>query len=66
MKPSSESCPIDLEFPDDPGLPRIPPQVTIEEMMRFTRQLEEWFPHGLPTLEERWNAKTDVPFELKD
>jgi hypothetical protein len=66
MKPSCESSLVELVFPDDPGPPRTPPQVSFEEMMRFTRQLEEWFPHGLPTLEERWKAKTEVPFELKD
>jgi hypothetical protein len=33
-------------------------------MMKGIRQMRTWFPAGIPTPEERWQAKTTDPFEF--
>lgn len=70
--PSFASCEIrdaarpslDFELPDGEGFASLPPQVTLETVMQRSRQLRLWFPQGIPTAEERWQAKTDVEFKL--
>jgi len=71
-KRSSEHCaspesggPLpDLELPEEPEFRSFPPLLPMDEYMKRNRQLRELFPDGLPTLEERWAAKTDDIFEF--
>jgi hypothetical protein len=55
---------LDLKLPPGEKFRSLPPLVSIEEMMRRSRQLREWFPAGLPTEQERWRAKSEVEFKL--
>jgi hypothetical protein len=72
MKPSSESSAQaegppprwDFELPMEAAPASLPPLVSLETMMRRNRQLREWFPAGIRSPEERWQAKTDVEFRL--
>ena len=67
-KPSSETCEVhnlpDLDLPTDPHFAPLPPQVSIEQMIKRSRELREWFPDGVPTEEERWRAKSNLEFQL--
>jgi len=51
-------------LPEDPGFAALPPRVTLVEMIARSRQLRAWFPMGLRTPEERWQAKTTQEFRL--
>lgn len=62
--PDSVSADDGLPLPDSDGFRSLPPQLSLVEMMRRTRQLREWFPAGLRSPEERWKAKTNVEFRL--
>ena len=72
MKPSSASlrnlesllADFELEPVDEPLVRRLPPQVSLEEMRRRSRQLRAWFPAGIRSAEERWRDKTTDPFIL--
>lgn len=55
---------LDLVFPVGGFVATLPPLISIEEMIERSRQLREWFPDGVRSAEERWKAKTDVPFVL--
>jgi hypothetical protein len=46
------------------GFVSLPPLLTIEEMTGRSRQLREWYPAGVPTTQERWEARVREPFEL--
>lgn len=72
MKPSSGSCVIrdavrpslDFDLPDPEGFASLPTEVSLERMLRGIRQMRAWFPDGIRTAEERWQAKSIAPFEL--
>ena len=55
---------LDFDLPEGEGIAALPPLVSLEQMIKRSRQLREWFPIGIPTPEERWRAKTDVEFHL--
>lgn len=55
---------LDLVFPEGGFVATLPPLISIEDMIERSRQLREWFPAGIRSAEERWKAKTDVPFVL--
>ena len=71
-KLSSASCEIhdgtssglDLTLPDAEGFRSLPPRVSLARMIQRSRQLRRWFPSGLRSAEERWQAKTAVEFHL--
>lgn len=72
-KPSNESFAIretvrsdgpELHLPEDPGLAPLPPRVSLVQMMARSRQMRAWFPKGIPTPEERWQAKSTDQFKL--
>jgi hypothetical protein len=72
MKPSSESSVIrdagrpslDFDLPDSEGFTSMPTRVSLERMMKGIREMRAWFPAGIPTPEERWQAKSTQPFNL--
>ena len=72
MTPSSEFFAIrdaawpslELEFPEGAGIRALPPLVSLERYIRLNRQLRRWFPAGLRSPEERWQAKTREEFRL--
>ena len=71
-KPSSDSCAIrdtvrpsiDFDLPDTEGFKSLPPEVSLERMLKGIRQMRAWFPAGIRTAEERWKAKTTEEFVL--
>ena len=73
-KPSSASCELkdaarpsqDLNLPEAPDFVSLPSLVSLEEMIARNRQLREWFPAGIPTEEERWQAKGTEEFKFLD
>jgi hypothetical protein len=72
MKPSSASSAIrdaarsslDFDMPDPEGCTSLPTWVSLERMMKGIREMRAWFPDGIPTAEERWQAKTTQEFKL--
>lgn len=68
--PSSASCEIheatvtQLRLPEDPDFAPLPPRVSLAKMIARSRQLRAWFPSGIRTPEERWQAKTTQEFRL--
>lgn len=70
--PSSESCVIrdvplpslDLHLPEGEGFDPLPPLVSLDTMTARSRQLRQWFPRGIRTEAERWQAKSTEPFVL--
>ena len=72
LKSSSESSGIrdagrpSLEFdlPNPEGFTSLPTWVSLERMMKGIRQMRAWFPAGIPTPEERWQAKSTQEFKL--
>ena len=71
-KPSSDSCAIrnaarpslDFDLPDPEGFTSLPAEVSLERMLKGVRQMRAWFPAGIRTAEERWQAKTNQEFVL--
>ncbi len=69
---SSASCEIhdaaspslDLTLPDAESFRPVPPRVSLSQMIQCSRQLRRWFPSGLRSAEERWQAKTAAEFFL--
>ena len=57
---------FDLNLPVDTPPVQTAPQVSMEALLRRTEELIKCFPKNIPTPEERWKRKVDVPFELKD
>ena len=55
---------LDLNLPDGEGFRSLPPCLSLERMVERNRQLRQWFPRGLRSAEERWQAKTSVAFEF--
>jgi hypothetical protein len=55
---------LDLNLPESPDFVSLPPLVSFEEMSRRIRQLRVWFPAGIPTPAERWEARIRVEFTL--
>jgi hypothetical protein len=55
---------LDLVLPDGGSLRSLPPRVSLAEMIQRSRQLRQWFPSGLRSPAERWQAKTDSVFRL--
>ncbi len=72
MKPSPGSCAIrdavrpslDFDLPDPEGFTSLPPEVSMERMLKGIRQTRAWFPEAMRTSEERWAAKTTEEFKL--
>ena len=72
LKPSSESSVIrdagrpslDFDLPNPEGFTSLPTWVSLERMMKVIRQMRAWFPAGIPTPEERWQAKSTQEFKL--
>ncbi len=72
MKPSSDSSAIrdaarpslDFDLPDPEGFTSLPTWVSLERMLSGVRQMRAWFPAGIPTAEERWQAKSTQVFKL--
>ena len=54
----------DLELPEEPDFRSFPALLTMDEFIKRNRQLRHMFPDGLPTLEERWAAKSGDIFEF--
>ena len=73
-KPSSASCELrdaalpslDLDLPDAPDFVSLPPLVSLEKMIRRNQELRQLFPRGIPTDEERWQAKRFEEFRFID
>jgi len=55
---------LELNLPVGETFRALPPQVSLTRFMERNRQLRQWFPAGLRTAEERWQAKTEVEFRL--
>ena len=72
LKLSSESSVIrdagrpslDYDLPNPEGFTSLPTWVSLERMMKGIRQMRAWFPAGIPTPEERWQAKSTQEFKL--
>jgi len=68
MKRSSESFATDsladFELPVDPDFHPLPPLVSMEVMIERNADFRKWFPHGIPTEEERLKAKVAEEFIL--
>ncbi len=69
---SSGSCEIheaaatqsSLDLPEGESFRPLPPRATLVQMIERSRQLRQWFPHGLRSPAERWQAKTNAEFRL--
>jgi hypothetical protein len=70
--PSSASCALhdaagpalELNLPDGEGFVPVPLRLSLAQMIQRSRQLRDWFPAGLHSAEERWQAKTNIAFQL--
>jgi hypothetical protein len=58
------SAGLELDLPSGEFFGSLPPLVSIVEMIERSRQLRRWFPKGLRSGEERWQAKTAAEFHL--
>lgn len=71
-KPSAASCELrdtvrpglDFELPDGEGFASLPPLVPLALVIQRSRQLRSWFPKGIRTAQERWEAKSTDQFHL--
>jgi hypothetical protein len=64
IKPFQEHA--DLELPTDSPPVQVPPQISLDTMQRRIEEIAKMFPDSVPTPEERFRTKIDVPFELKE
>jgi hypothetical protein len=55
---------LDLNLPDAQGFRSFPPRVSLVQLIRRNRELRRWFPGGIPSARERWDAKTADEFHL--
>lgn len=55
---------LDFDLPDSEGFTSLPTWVSLERMIQGSRQMRAWFPAGIRTPEERWQAKTTQQFKL--
>jgi hypothetical protein len=55
---------LELDLPEGEGFRSLPPRITLAQMIQRNRQLRQWFPSGLRTATERWQAKTAAEFHL--
>jgi hypothetical protein len=55
---------LDLEFPETSGHRSLPPLIPLAEFVGRNKQLREWFPQGIPSAEERWQARKVEEFRL--
>ena len=55
---------LDFDLPNPEGFTSLPTWVSLERMMKGIRQMRAWFPAGIPTPEERWQAKSTQEFKL--
>ena len=55
---------MDFTLPEGEKFRSLPPQISLSEFIRRNRQLRAWFPKGIRTASERWEAKTMVEFRL--
>jgi hypothetical protein len=55
---------LELNLPEGDGFRSLPPLLSLVELIRRSQQLRQWFPSGLPTEEERWQAKGGTVFRL--
>ncbi|MCS1410379.1 MAG: hypothetical protein M2R45_03571 [Verrucomicrobia subdivision 3 bacterium] len=54
----------EIDLPNCEGLRVMPGGGSIEQMMERSHALRQWFPQGIPTAQERWEAKRAVEFRL--
>jgi hypothetical protein len=64
IKPVQEHA--GLELPTDSPPIQVPPQISLDTMQRRIKEIAKMFPDSVPTPEERFRTKIDVPFELKE
>jgi hypothetical protein len=64
-KPSQEWTLPELDLPIDPTFQSLPPRVSIEETLRFSEWIREWFPESIPTPERHWGEKSQVEFVFR-
>jgi len=55
---------LDFDLLDAEGFVSVPTWVSLERMMKGIRQMRAWFPAGIRTPEERWQAESTDQFEL--
>jgi hypothetical protein len=55
---------MDLDLPDAESFRPMPPRIPLMQMIQRNRQLRRWFPSGLKSAAERWQAKTVAEFRL--
>jgi len=55
---------LELSFPDGQSFRSTPPRVSLAQVIHRSQQLRRWFPRGIPTAAERWQAKTTDEFRL--
>lgn len=53
-----------LVLPEGETFRSLPPCVPLAQVIRRGRELRRWFPHGLRSAEERWQAKSTEEFHL--
>jgi len=71
-RPLSGSCELrdalrpslDLNLPDTEGFRSLPPLVSLAKMLERNRTFRQWFPAGLPSAAERWQAGVIEEFRL--
>ncbi len=54
----------DLALPDADSFHSLPPEIPLDQLVRRSHELRRWFPDGVRTAEERWQAKTLDEFRL--
>ncbi|HHY84050.1 MAG TPA: hypothetical protein GYA07_00740 [Verrucomicrobia bacterium] len=55
---------LELNLPEGDRFRALPPQVSLDHMLKRCRELRQWFPEGIRTAEERWAARTTDQFQL--
>jgi hypothetical protein len=53
-----------LKLPDADAFRSLPPQIPLAELVRRSQELRRWFPQGVRSAAERWQAKTTEEFRL--
>jgi hypothetical protein len=55
---------LEFDLPNPEGFTSLPTRVSLVRMRKGIRQMRAWFPAGIPTPEERWQAKSTQEFKL--
>lgn len=64
MRDTIASADLELNLPEDRGFISRPPRVSLVQMIKRSQQLRAWFPAGIRTPEERWQAKSTQVFKF--